>query len=60
MSRPLADYYAAITAALDAGDIKAVPGLLVLMAGDGYGHEAEQLRRELVLLAKVEPEKWTP
>lgn len=40
-----AQWNAAISAALRADDIKAVPGLLVLMALDGYGHEAESLRR---------------
>lgn len=56
--RPLAAYYAAVSAALRAHDTEAVPGLLILMAADGYGHEAEELRRDLLLVAKVEPEKW--
>lgn len=56
--RPLAAYYAAVSAALRADDTEAIPGLLIVMAVDGYGHEAEELRRELLLAAKVEPEKW--
>lgn len=43
--RPLPVYYAAISAALNADDVQAVPGLLTLMALDGHGHEAETLRR---------------
>lgn len=29
------------------GDAKAVPGILIYMALDGWGHEAETLRRTL-------------
>lgn len=50
---PLASYYAAVSAALRAEDIEAIPGLLVLMAADGYGHEAEELRRQLILVDLV-------
>lgn len=47
-TRPVQDYYYdAITAALAAHDVKAVPALLVAMALDGYGHEAETLRRDM-------------
>ena len=47
MSRhSLAQYYAAVSAALRAEDMEVTPGLLVLMAADGYGHEAEELRIE--------------
>lgn len=49
----LAQYYAAASAALRAKDVEAVPGLLVLMAADGYGHEAEELRRQMVLVSAV-------
>lgn len=48
--RPAWHYYAAISAALRASDIEAVPDLLVLMATDGYGHEAEELRRQVLLV----------
>lgn len=41
----LDQYYAAISAALRAEDVRAIPSLLVLMATDGYGHEAEAVRR---------------
>ena len=54
--RPLANYYAAVSAALRANDIEAVPGLLALMALDGYGHEAEELRRQMLLVAKGDPD----
>ena len=43
-TRPPADYIEAIIAALAAHDVAAVPGLLVRMTLDGYGHEAESLR----------------
>jgi len=49
-----AQWYAAVSAALRANDVEAVPHLLVLMALDGYGHEAEALRRLVALLAKGE------
>lgn len=49
---PLTNYYAAISAAIRAHDLEAVPGLLVRMALDGYGHEAEELRRQMALLSK--------
>ena len=49
----LAQYYAAVSAALRAEDVEDVPGLLVLMAADGYGHEAEELRRQMVLVSAV-------
>lgn len=49
----LAQYYAAVSAALRATDMEAIPGLLVLMAADGYGHEAEELRRMMALLPAV-------
>lgn len=53
MSRtPLADWYAAIGRALTDGEVKAVPVLLVSMASDGYGHEAEDLRRRLLAVAR--------
>lgn len=54
MSRhSLAQYYAAVSAALRAEDMEVTPGLLVLMAADGYGHEAEELRRTMVLVSAV-------
>ena len=46
-----AQWNAAVSAALRANDVEAVPHLLVLMALDGYGHEAESLRRLMVLAA---------
>lgn len=49
----LAQYYAAVSAALRAEDMEAIPGLLVLMAADGYGYEAEELRRQMDLLSAV-------
>lgn len=49
----LADWYAALGAAIRAEDVQAVPGLLVLMALDGYGHEAEQWRRETSMALSV-------
>lgn len=48
-----AQWYAAVSAAIQAGDFEAVPGLLVLMALDGYGHEAETLRRTTVAALDV-------
>lgn len=51
-----AQWNAAISAALRADDVEAVPHLLVLMALDGYGHEAESLRRLLVSVTGVEDE----
>ncbi len=54
---PLASYYAAVSAALRAEDIEAIPGLLVLMAADGYGHEAEELRRQLLQVAQAESDE---
>lgn len=51
---PLANYYAAVSSALRAeGTIEAIPSLLILMAADGYGHEAEDLRRLLTLAADL-------
>ena len=41
----LAGWHAAITAALKAHDIEAVPQLLALMAVNGYPREAEDLRQ---------------
>ncbi len=49
-----AQWNAAVSAALQADDVEAVPHLLVLMALDGYGHEAESLRRSMVNLARRE------
>lgn len=43
-----AQWYGAVSAALRVNDIEAVPGLLVLMTLDGFGHEAEALRRLMV------------
>ena len=51
---PLANYYAAVSAALRAEDIKAISDFLVLMAADGYGHEAEELRRQILVVGCVE------
>jgi hypothetical protein len=45
-----AQWNAAISAALRADDIEVIPQLLVLMALDGYGHEAESLRRAMTHL----------
>lgn len=42
------------SSAIRAEDVKAVPGLLTLMASDGYGHEAESLRRDMVELIATE------
>lgn len=53
----LAAYYAAISAALRAHDIQAILGLLVLMAADGYGYEAEELRRQTGIAAAHIEEK---
>ena len=50
----LAQYHAAITSAIRAEDIKAIPGLLVMMASDGYGHEAEVLRRDMLTVIATE------
>jgi hypothetical protein len=50
-----AQWNGAISAALQANDIEAVPHLLVLMALDGYGHEAESLRRTMTLLTRPIP-----
>ena len=52
----LAQYHAAINSAIRAEDVKAVPGLLVMMASDGYGHEAESLRRDLLLVIETAKE----
>ena len=52
-TRPLADYIEAIIAALAAHDVAAVPGLLVRMTLDGYGHEAESLRRDMLRAARA-------
>lgn len=49
----LADYYRAIAAAVQGGDVHAVPGLLTLMALDGFGHEAEETRRRMVTTLAV-------
>lgn len=54
--RPLAQYYAAIAEAVKASDFDAVPGLLVIMASDGYAHEAETLRREIQVALDVAKE----
>lgn len=55
MSRHTApEWVDAIAAALRARDIDAVPKLLILMALDGHGHEAEEARR-LMLDACKEP-----
>jgi hypothetical protein len=43
-----AEWNAAVSSALEANDVKAVPHLLVMMAFDGYAHEAESLRRLMV------------
>lgn len=47
-----AQWNTAISAALRAEDIAAVPHLLALMALDGYGHEAESLRRLMLSVVK--------
>lgn len=52
--RPLANYYAAVSAALEAGDLQAIPGLLGLMAVDGYAREADELRAFMLLAASVD------
>jgi len=44
---PLASWHDAFLRALRERDIPAVASLLVGMAFDGYGHEAEELRREI-------------
>ncbi len=49
----LADWYAALGAAIRANDMDAVPGLLTLMALDGFGHEAEQWRRDTLAAMTV-------
>jgi len=49
----LENWYAALGAAIRAEDVEAVPGLLVLMALDGYGHEAEQWRRDTSMALAV-------
>jgi hypothetical protein len=43
----LEQWHESIANALRDGAVDAVPGILVLMARDGWGHEAEQTRREM-------------
>lgn len=38
----------AIVSALADHNVKAVPGLLIAMSADGFGHEAEQWRRRML------------
>lgn len=52
--RPLWHYYAAVSAALRAKDTEVVPGLLIRMALDGYGHEAEELRRQMLTVMSAD------
>lgn len=47
----LEQWHESIAAALRDGAVDAVPGILVLMARDGWGHEAEQTRREMLAAA---------
>ena len=42
-----------ISRAIHAGRIDLVPGLLTLMALDGYGHEAESLRRAMTATLRL-------
>ena len=51
---PLASWHAAIRDALRERDIPAVVSLLVAMAADGYAHEAEELRRQMLAAATPE------
>ena len=51
---PLASWQAAIRSALRERDIPAVVSLLVAMAADGYGHEAEELRRQMLAVTTDE------
>jgi hypothetical protein len=44
----LADWHESLAKAVHDRAFDAVPGLLVLMAIDGYGHEAEEARRQMV------------
>ena len=48
---PLEGWYAAISAALHAHDMKAAAGLIALMAVHGYPREAEELRAGIVALS---------
>lgn len=49
MSRAtLEQWHAALADAIRDGFPQAVPGILVRMALDGYGHEAEEARRRMV------------
>jgi hypothetical protein len=50
----LEQWHESIAEALRDGAVDAVPGILVLMARDGWGHEAEQTRREM--LAAADPD----
>jgi hypothetical protein len=43
-----AQWVEVLAEAIDAGEVKAVPGILVAMALDGYGHEAEEARRQIL------------
>ena len=48
-----AEWNAALSAAIRADDLQAIPGLLVLMSLDGYGHEAESWRRHMLATLKI-------
>lgn len=53
MSRAtLEQWHAALAEALHDGEVRAVPGILVAMTLDGFGHEAETARR--MMLAATE------
>lgn len=52
----LADWHDAILRALRDKNVAAVPALLVAMAADGYGHEAEELRRQMLQAATTDEE----
>ena len=51
---PLASWHDAFLRALRERDIPAVVSLLVGMAFDGYGHEAEELRRQMLAVTTDE------
>ena len=53
--RPLADYYAAVSLAVNADDVQAVHGLIALMAEDGHTVAAEELARMIGLTCSTRP-----
>ncbi len=44
----LEQWHEVVSEVIADGNVEAVPGILVYMALDGWGHEAEELRRTLI------------